>query len=63
MEIEKGFTHDGESITGFSALCGECSSGNVMVNYKFNYYGGATGYDMSLAIECIDCDNKAELAI
>jgi len=60
---EKLFNQDGKKIEGFTATCEKCGSNNVKVNYEFNYYGGYTGWDSSLDIECEDCDNKAELSI
>lgn len=62
-EETKGFTHDGDKIEGFSCKCEKCGSENVSVKYEFNYYGGMTGYDMSLSIDCQDCDNITNLCI
>jgi hypothetical protein len=63
----KGFTYGeykGEyKIEGFSCKCEKCGSGNVSVEYEFNYYGGMTGYDTRLSIDCQDCDNAAVLFI
>ena len=59
----KGFNQDGEKIEGFSAKCLKCGSENVEVQYKFRYYGGMTGWDVSLAIQCNDCENRAVLDV
>jgi len=57
-----GFNQDGEKIEGFTAKCEKCGSNNVKVRYDFNYYGGMTGWDSSLSIDCEDCDNSADLS-
>lgn len=52
---EIGFNKDGERIQSFTAKCNKCGSNNVSIHYEFNYYGGYTGWDMSMSIECDDC--------
>ena len=59
----KGFTNDGEKIEGFYCKCEKCNSNNISLEYEFNYYGGMTGYDLRLRINCKDCDNTTELYI
>ena len=56
-----GLAQGGEEIQGFTARCDKCRSDNVSIEYEFNYYGGMTGYDQSLYIECRDCKNKTDL--
>jgi len=63
MAEDSGFTYDGDEIEGFTARCESCGSANVKVEYEFNYYGGYTGYDQSLTVECMDCEAKADLGI
>jgi hypothetical protein len=58
-----GFTHDRDKIKGFSCKCEKCGSENVSVTYEFNYYGGMTGYDVKLSIDCRACDNTTNLCI
>ena len=59
--MSNGFNQDGKKIEGFTAKCEKCESNNVKIVHEFNYYGGFTGWDLSLHIECEDCDNKEEL--
>ena len=54
---------DDTRIPGFSCKCEECGSSNVAVYYRFTDYGGYTGYDIDLSIDCRDCDNLAILYI
>lgn len=61
MSEDIGLSQNGKAIEGFSAKCTECGSDNVNIEYEFNYYGGFTGYDQSLYIECRDCENKTDL--
>ena len=63
MANDNGFTHDGEKIKGFTAKCESCGSANVKIEYEFNYYGGYTGYDQSLAVICKDCEAVEGLSI
>lgn len=63
MAKNDGFTHDNDKIEGFSATCEKCGSANVSVEYEFNYYGGITGYDVSLELVCRDCGNRTSLYI
>ena len=57
----KGFNQNGKRIEGFSAKCEKCGSENVEIYYEFNYYGGMTGWDSTLAVSCGDCHNQASL--
>jgi hypothetical protein len=58
----KGFNQNGEKIEGFTAKCEKCGSNNIEVQYEFNYYGGMTGWDSSLAVQCNDCESRANLS-
>lgn len=60
---DKGFHFREKKIEGFSAKCELCGSYNVELDYEFNYYGGATGYDHELNLICMDCDNITNLYI
>ncbi len=59
--VDNVFNQDGKPIKGFTATCDKCGSHHVIVDYEFNYYGGATGWDTSLSIKCGNCDNKTDL--
>ena len=61
--MEEGLQYNGEKVEGFSAKCGKCESSRVSIGYEFNYYGGLTGWDHSLWVECLDCQQRKELSI
>jgi hypothetical protein len=61
MSKGAGFNRGGEKIEGFSATCEKCGSGNVEVAYEFTYYSSYTGWDISLEVCCMDCDNRTNL--
>lgn len=45
----------------FTLMCKKCGSYNCEVGHDFNYYGGYTGYDFSVWVECLDCKEKADV--
>lgn len=58
---DKGFHQNGYEIEDFTAECGKCKSNNIEIKFEFNYYGGMTGWDSSLQIECNNCGNTTNL--
>lgn len=64
---KSGLIYDGkgpaENVQGFSAKCWKCDSQDVTIGYEFNYYGGLTGWDQSLWIECRSCGARNDLVI
>ena len=58
-----GFLYDDEPVHGFAARCEKCGSASVTLDYEFNYYGGMTGYDQTLSLECRNCGNRHEFAV
>ena len=59
----KGLYYNDNPIKAFTAKCSKCGSENVSIDYVFTYYGGATGYDISLDINCRDCKHLEDLQI
>ena len=55
--------YDNEPVEGFTARCEKCGSSAVTLDYEFNYYGGMTGYDQTLSLECRECGNRHEFAV
>lgn len=55
--------YNGQKVDGFAAKCEKCGSDDVNLEYEFNYYGGATGYDQTLTLICMACGNKNALVI
>ncbi len=58
-----GFTHNGINIDGFTCKCCKCGSENVSIEYAFRYYGGATGYDHFLSVDCRECKSSTDIHI
>ena len=59
----EGLLHNNKPIPSFRCTCDVCGSANVTIEYEFNYYGGYTGYDQTLSVNCRDCRNTARLEI
>lgn len=58
-----GLIFRGDRVRGFNATCEKCGSGNVTIEYTFRYYGGMTGWDQDLSVECRDCQQYVALVI
>lgn len=48
-------------VDKFTITCGECGSIDCEIYHEFNYYGGATGYDITNELRCNNCENVADL--
>ena len=58
-----GLIFRGNTLPGFTAACEKCGSANVTLDYEFRYYGGMTGFDQDLSLECRDCQQYLSLPI
>ena len=62
-KTDKGLFYNDAPIKNFMAQCKKCGSSNVSIDYSFKYYGGATGFDVSLDINCRQCGNLEDLCL